>query len=694
MGISVVCFSQNKTEVYTQEKLLTDTLFQQPFIDIDEMREKPVKHHYVHGGFKGTDTRFSYYFPLKENYKGHFFQYITPVPINENLSQSNKGEEDKIGFSVTHGAYFIETNGGGKYGSGMPGSGIDAKIGAFRANAAAAQYSKLIANKLYGNHRVYGYAFGGSGGAYRTIGGIENTEGVWDGAVPYVLGSPMAIPNVFTVRIHSMQQLQNVFPTIVDAFEPGGIGSAALDNVLSEEEKNAFNEATNMGFPQKAWFAYKTMGLHAFPVLYPGIKMADAGYFKDFWNKPGYLGSDSNSAIRKARIQKSTFIKNIFSTDQAVKIGLISEQSAKQAKGTADDAWRSAGHVEGDVPVALQLGEFPITNNILGSDLFILSGAAKGKSIFISRVSGDTIIFGSSDLNVLGKLKTGDSVRFDNSDFLAAETYHRHQVPSKEYYAWDQFRNKDGQSIYPQRPMILGPLFTQSASGVLPTGKFKGKVILLGSLWDSEAFPWQQDWYRNKVKEHLGDKTDDNFRIWYTDHANHADDEEGRYPTHLVSYLGVLQQALLDLSDWVEKGIAPPSSTNYTIKNAQVIVPNTAMERKGIQPIIELKANGSYKTVVKKNTPVTFNAKIELPNNTGKIVSIQWDFEGKGQFTDVTPISSINQSKSTINIFNKHNFNQNGNYFVTLKVAAQRNGDEKTPFTKIYNLERVRVIVH
>jgi hypothetical protein len=38
-------------------------------------------------GFKGTDTRFSFYFPSKEKYEGHFFQYITPVPDNENLSQ-------------------------------------------------------------------------------------------------------------------------------------------------------------------------------------------------------------------------------------------------------------------------------------------------------------------------------------------------------------------------------------------------------------------------------------------------------------------------------------------------------------------------------------------------------------------------------------------------------------------------------
>jgi hypothetical protein len=50
--------------------------------------------------------------------------------------------------------------------------------------------------------------------------------------------------------------------------------------VLNDEEKQALTEVTKMGFPPRAWFAYKTMGLHAFPVLYPGVKMADAKYFQ------------------------------------------------------------------------------------------------------------------------------------------------------------------------------------------------------------------------------------------------------------------------------------------------------------------------------------------------------------------------------------------------------------------------------
>ena len=77
---------------------------------------------------------------------------------------------------------------------------------------------------MYGEHRPYGYAYGGSGGGYRTIGGAENTTGVWDGVVPYVIGSPMAIPNMFTVRMHAQRILRHRLDRIVDAVEPGGSG--------------------------------------------------------------------------------------------------------------------------------------------------------------------------------------------------------------------------------------------------------------------------------------------------------------------------------------------------------------------------------------------------------------------------------------------------------------------------------------
>ena len=667
-----------------------DTLFNKPYVDIEEWRNKPVRHYYVHGGFKGTDTRFSFYFPPKEEYQGRFFQYITPVPDNENLSQgaTATGEGDKIGFSIASGAYFIETNGGGK--AAMPGFGADATIGAYRANAAVASYSRVVAVKQLGGGRPYGYAFGGSGGAFRTIASIENTGGVWDGVVPYVLGSPMALPNVFSVRMHAMRVLQNKFPQIADALEPGGSGDMYAG--LDAEEQEALREVTKMGFPPKAWFNHQKMGIHAFPAIYPALSMIDKQYFADFWTVPGYLGANPPASLLKSRIQQVSRIKLGIPEDQAIKLGLTHGPLPGEAHGTADAAWKALGEKGGTMPVVFQLENTLPAVQFLGGDLLIKSGAAAGKSLLLTQVAGDKVILGSNDLKVLALIKPGDEVQVDNSAFLAAQTYHRHQVPGKDYPVWDQFRHAEGKPVYPQRAMLIGPLLARGATGTLQTGKFTGKMIVVESLWDSEAYPWQADWYRSKVKETLGDSLDNNFRLWFTDHANHADFVHPGDPTHIVSYLGVLQQALRDLSAWVEKGVAPPASTSYKVVDGQVEVPPTAAGRRGIQPVVTVKVNGGERTEVAVGKPVTFTADIEVPPGTGQVVAAEWDFEGAGTFPVTSPIKSANATTSTVTLKTTYTFAKSGTYFTTLRAIAQRQGDGKTPYARIQNLGRVRVV--
>ena len=677
---------------FAKEFTTKDTLFKSPYVDVDEWRETPAHHRYVHGGFKGTETRFSFYFPSKDQYQGRFFQYITPFPDNENLAQSATADGNPIGFSVASGAYFIETNGGGKTDFTKLGARPDPTIGAYRANAASAQFSRVVAMEIYGGSRPFGYAYGGSGGAYRTVGGIENTISVWDGVVPFVLGSPMAIPNVFTVRMHAMRVLKDKFPQIVDALEPGGSGDMYAG--LNTEEADALKEVTKMGFPPKSWYDYKTMGIHGFLVLYQSIVMMDKKYFtEDFWNTPGYLGANPPASLLKDRIQKVSKIKMGISTDQGVTMGLT-EPVSPQDRGSADLAWKSMGGKEGSMPVAFQLEDVMPDVSFLGGDLIIRSGDAAGTTLQITKIEGDKVVLGPTNSPaLLFKIKPGDEVQVDNSNFLAVQTYHRHQVPGKEYHVWDQFRDTQGQPIYPQRRMLLGPMFTMGAAGVLPTGKFKGKMILLGSLWDHEAYPWQCDWYRERVKENLGSSTDDNFRLWYTDHAPHGDAASQVEKTHNVSYIGALQQALRDLSAWVEKGIVPPASTNYKIEDGQVIVPPTAIERKGIQPVVTLKANGGVRADVKVGESVTFTALVEVPQYTGKVVAANWDFKGEGSFQVTGKLKPLDKTGSRATLKTTYTFTKPGTYFPALKVASQRQGDEKNPFARIQNLDRVRVVV-
>jgi hypothetical protein len=667
----------------------TDPLFAQPYVDVDEWRDTPVRHRYVHGGFTGTDTRFSVYLPPKAQYQGRFFQHITPVPDDENLAQkAAPGEYNKIGFAIASGAYFLETNGGGRLNLGKaPGAPTDGTIGAYRANAAAAQYSRVVAQQMYGGRRPYGYAYGGSGGAYRTVGSIESTTGVWDGVVPYVLGSTMALPNVFTARVRAMRILQDAFPRIVDALEPGGSGDPYA--TLTDEQAAALREVTKMGFPPASWFDHRTMGIHGFAAIYPAMRAIDAAYFTDFWTKPGYLGFDHPEQLAKARLQHTSALAAVITGAEAARLGLNTDASSEAARGGVDTAFRTPE--EARRVVAFRLGAAPPRVSFLGGDLVVLSGAAAGQALPAARLVGDVVVLGIADADVAAKLAPGDAVRVDNSNFLAAETYHRHQVPGPEFRVWDQFRDAAGKPLYPQRPMLIGPLFVRGAAGTQMTGSFSGKMIVLESLWDREAFPWQGDWYRSQVRKQLGDRAEDSFRLWYTDHALHGDEPGSGSPTRVVSYQGALQQALRDLAAWVEKGVPPPASTTYRIEDGQVLVPPTAAERRGIQPVVTLRVKGGERIEVAAGQRVHLAGAIVVPPGGGSVVAAEWDLEGTGTYAST---STIPIGRTTVAVEIDHVFKKAGTYFPALRGTSHRQGDRKTPFARVQNLSRVRVVVH
>ena len=200
---------------------LKDPDYTTPYVDADEWRDEPVRHRYVHGGFEGTDLRFSCYFPPEERYAGRFFQPILAVSGTEHAFGSSmlQGMGGSIAFAVDSGAYMVESN----LGSLTPYPGDDGTVTGYRASAAAAEYSRILAAEMYGEHRPYGYCYGGSGGGYKTMSCMENTD-VWDGGVPFIIGSPMSLPNVFSVQAHAMRILWEKFPQIVDAVDPGGSG--------------------------------------------------------------------------------------------------------------------------------------------------------------------------------------------------------------------------------------------------------------------------------------------------------------------------------------------------------------------------------------------------------------------------------------------------------------------------------------
>lgn len=663
-----------------------DTMFDAPYVDLDEWRDEPVRHRYVHGGFRGTECRFSFYFAPPERYEGRFFHMLLPVTGLETAAIAPPPATtlaDPIPFAIASGAYLVESN----QGRVVMFPSEDSTITGYRASAAVARYSRVLAAEMYGRHRPFGYVYGGSGGAYKTIACLENCPGVWDGGVPFVQGSNMSIPYMFTVQGHALRVLRGKFPAIVDALEPGGSGD--MYSGLNTEEREALAEATRMGFPPRAWFKHEKIAL-----AYTGIlsmfldKMLkwDPDYFRDFWVVPGYLGQSPPESLLRARVQHKTRISKVLRANEISELGLMVSMPARLADS------------RGEMPAAVKFEQMP-DGIILGNTVSLMSGAAAGHVLYISGVVGDLVMVGFSEEHfreIVG-IQAGDEVVIDNGTYLAVQTFHRHQIPSPDYYVWNQFLAA-GQPVYPQRP-VLGPRFARHAMGAVMTGRFAGKMIVVQALMDEAAFPWQADWYRSLVQAALGPRLDDQYRLWYVENAMHTAPKiaPGDHPpvetTRIIDYTGIVRQALCDLSAWVEKGLAPPPSTVYRVVDGQVQVPPTAGERRGIQPVVTMKANGGVRTEVAAGETVEFTAIIEVPPGAGTVVGAEWDFEGTGDYPVAEKFDDTSSSSSRVTLRAAYAFPKPGTYFPTLRATSHRQGNLKDPCCLVQNLGRVRVVV-
>lgn len=649
---NVSASSEEAPSFITQETV--DAQFSDACIEIDEWREEPIRHRYVRGGFRGTDARFSFYFPPVDQYQGRFFHNTYPLALSSDIGPFPIPFDvatGDLGFTLDSGAYYVQTNLGGADRTPM----ADPAMAAYRVNAAAAKFSRRVAAEMYGEHRPWGYLFGGSGGSYQTIGSAENTAGVWDGFVPFVMACPNAIPSMFTVRMHALRVLKerNKFPEIMDAINPGGSGDPYA--TLNEEEQAALREAALMGFPLRGWYSHETMGSGYFSHVAPLIPLMDPDYNDDFWSRSGYLGTDPESGLQAQRFQFDTTVVRCLD-----------------------------GFLKG-----LELAEIP-ERNFADAHLVVLSGAAAGNSIPIAEIDGSSIRFQlAADQTAISALAPGDNVRIDNSWALALQTYHRHQLPTEDMYGWNQFRDENGEPLYPQRPMLIGPLSAAGTAGSVPDGSIHGKMLVLEVLMDIDALPWQADWYRSRVQQQLGDNFHNQFALWYIDHAQHDDPQTPQAHAHAVSFRGALQQALRDVSAWVEQGVAP-ASTSYEVVDTQVILPGQADERGGVQAVATLSVNAGERAEARVGEDVKFSLAAAVPENAGQIIAVEWDFEGVGNYS-ISEHQVIPQSRILLEL--NHRYAAPGTYFPVVRVTSQREGNAATPYGRIQNIARARVVV-
>src|SRR5690606_4070564 len=159
-------------------------------------------------------------------------------------------------------------------------------------------------------------------------------------------------------------------------------------------------------------------------------------------------------------------------------------------------------------------------------------------------------------------------VRIDNRAFLAFCYYYRHHISDDSLY---DFLRVDGKPIFPQHGVPLqSPLM-----GVPYSGPYEGKLMWVHHTHDASLCPPQGLLYKQAVAQSRGtEQAALKFRRRWTENAEHigpamAPQHPGRHAnTRLVNYHEAIEQCLLDLVDWVEKGIEP-LATAYTFADGK-----------------------------------------------------------------------------------------------------------------------------
>jgi hypothetical protein len=615
--------------------------------------------------FTGTPYQINIYLPAKQTWQGRFFQHVYPL-------QALDAAPTDIAFAVASGGYLVNTNGT------MLGTA------GYRVDAAAAKLARAYAASFYGSKKpIFGYIWGGSGGSFQTLGAIENTTGVWNGAVPYVIADEGSFLNYQAHAALIELALKDKLPELADAVSPGGSGDPRA--LLNPEQAAIFDEAVRMGFPLRGFefLSYRVNDVLSQPgapsdtppallmpyLLCDSVRTNDPTYVDDFWTKPGYEGSNPPPYLTAAKVDHLTTVTKITRTATGVPTSV-----------TLDS-----------VPTLGSIGPLGLENWLYTADgktrvPGLLTGKREGSST-------DLQLAADADPALLLSLAVGSKLRINNRMLLAMVFYHRHAIPtSPEFYGYAQYRDAGGKPLYPQRAFSASRWsMLRTGGGGMQTGKLTGKAIVVGNLLDINAYPSNADRYAKRVRTALGEQGyAQNFRLWYNDNANHID----RAPTgpnvpRLVTYVPILYQALRDLSAWVERGVAPPRSSTYKIVDSQVIVPDAADARGGIQPVVHLTVNGGASVQVERNTPITFKGVVEVPNKTGEVIATDWNFgEPSAMLTSSQFVKTPHGAETTAT----HSFAAPGTYFITLRAKSQRIGMRTDP-TALENIGRVRVLV-
>ena len=629
-----------------------------PYTQVDAHFNPTQKQASLPAGVRSSPTTVrhgvTWLFPAKPFWQNRFFDAVYPLP----MSQSYIGDPT---FEFTHGGYVVNVR------PGSPNVG-------YRVDAAAAKLGKAYANKLYGNSaQIFGYIYGISGGSIQTMGAVESTTGVWDGAMPTSLATDgLSLHSFMWDSLYMMAIPPAQRATIAAALRPGS--TSDIHAGLNPEQHAVLDELLNAGFGRRA--LENASFVFSLPFYTAGaLAFVDPSYEDDFWSKPGYEGVNPPSYLSAAKVDGFAIITSIHRDAHDMPTSIAFEPATVPSMGSM-----------GGEGLKFYVYAADGKTRTVGASSSSLNGDLSGATLTVK---------GQNDSAMLSALTVGGKIRINNRYLLALCFYPRHDIVTNGDPAYKQYLNQDGTTKYPQRSVpawMLNSLSTQG--GTLETGKIKFKTFIVENLLDPSSYPYTASFYHSQIVKAMGQApANDMVRIYYNDSADHADlfEIKGDNNSFLVGFGGIWLQALVDLVNWVESGTVPAPSTRHSVdEHNQVTVPATAAERGGIQPIVTLTVNRTDHATVGVNQAVTLNGKIEAPPKTGKIVQYDW-YLGRTPVTYEAP-TVLPTPQPLVNLTRTVTFPEPGIYELTLRATAQRNGVSDF-WTNVQNLARVQIVV-
>jgi|GEM_PF-2239089 len=599
-------------------------------IDTQQWRDEPVKHLYLHGVLNG-DTAFHVFLPERAQWKGRLLQYL----------QGGLGGSENAGvqmgnhaYTLANGAIYVESNQGHIGSSFYEADDTPTEL-AYEASYAVVQYAKARAVELYGKEPDYTYVFGGSGGGIRSSGLLERFPKVYDGAVPVVGAGTIT----YACFIHSLFEayrsiLQDKAAALDDVFRVGGSGNFT-DVLKTPEEQRAMRLLLAAGYPPGSVWQLRPVVVGMTIMNFIKYK-ADPSYYDEFWQQ-------SNNALYSQ-------IKEIRGTVRAV----------------AEDGLRLTTDLERQ------------PDELIGYTLVFTSGELKGewRSILTNRRA--ELVLSPVGPNAQ-KAAPGDGFMLNNRDLLAFRALYRFLLDPADELLKEYFRQDFRQPRAKEKLKFL-------EEPDRPLGKLRGKMIAVFGLDDPLMWPSVAIRYERQVRKALGAQADEHFRLHLLEHGVHGAPQQTMLHRQVPNQ-GAVHKALDDLMAWVEQGVAPAPGTAYSLGELnRIILPKSARERRGYQPVATLTANGKADRIeVAAGAKVVLNVEAEDPDN--ELTQVEMDFDGDGKFDETRKL----QGQKAMVQFTRR-YDKAGQYFPTVRVTDST-VSKGSRARGIQNLASVRVIV-